>query len=404
MDHETKSKTKHEKQKKQFEQKQKAGRKGKVCIDNKFTVIENNFQHEKNTNRCDEYFLESYSNNGCDFLLDRDLIYNISACNYVSSHFDTIYVNKKTLDSEHKERAEYDRCYLYPFYKNNYTYDGRIRSHSFSKENTKSIFNQSCVPDFLNRIPNENGTIERTPKKTPSNINGRVNRVNNFTGGKLFIMLLNIRSIRNKICELEIFIENLKERPNIIIITESWLREDELKIFNLKNYSSIGNCRSINRGGGILILVENNLNHNIIINEQFNKSHLTMIKLYDINTKIAGIYRSPSTNSDQFVEILDDFLDKNDNLICFGDFNFDLLKSSNIQVQNHLNRLKNNNYLILNGVDANNYIVKKKMEQIIKACWIIFFLINFRILMRPKLKLKTSVFLIIEHFCSSVIY
>lgn len=96
--------------------------------------------------------------------------------------------------------------------------------------------------------------------------------------------------------ELEIFIENLDKKPNIIIITESWLKENELEFYNLNHYETIGNCRKNQRGGGIIIFIRDDIKFNILKNDQLDKSHLILINLNELNTKIAGFYRSPSTN------------------------------------------------------------------------------------------------------------
>ena len=172
-------------------------------------------------------------------------------------------------------------------------------------------------------------------------------------------MLLNIRSIKKKLQELEIFIESLVKKPDIIIITESWLKEDELKFFNLKNYQTIGNCRPNQRGGGIIIFINEDIKFNIVKNEHFEKNHLIVINSNDLNTKIAAFYRSPSSNSDKFIELLENSLDKLDNIICLGDANFDLLKGNDVQVQNYVETLKTNNFNILNDFDMNSFTYRE---------------------------------------------
>lgn len=171
----------------------------------------------------------------------------------------------------------------------------------------------------------------------------------------LTIILLNIRSLRNKLIELELYIENLDLKPHIIIITESWLKEEEIPFFNLKGFQSIGNCRQNVRGGGIIIFIKDDIKFNILKNVQFSKSHLIMLKLSDLNMKVAGYYRSPSTKFDEFIEILENTLDKTDNLTCFGDSNFDLLKQNDSNVQKYINTITNNGYNILNTTDRDNY-------------------------------------------------
>lgn len=167
---------------------------------------------------------------------------------------------------------------------------------------------------------------------------------------KLIIALLNIRSIKNKINDLETLIDDLNEKPHIIIITESWLKEDEVKFYNLNNYQTVSNCRINSRGGGILIFIRNDINFNVVLNELHGKSHFTLINLNDLNLKVCGFYRSPSTKPEQFFDILENVLDKTDNLICLGDANFNLLKSNEHNTVKYLDILKSNNYSILNNI------------------------------------------------------
>lgn len=92
-----------------------------------------------------------------------------------------------------------------------------------------------------------------------------------------------------------------------------------------------------------------------MINNLHGKSHLTLINLNDLNLKIAGFYRSPSTKPEIFFDILENFLDKNDNLICLGDANFNLLKSNDNNTIKYLDILKSNNFNILNNITENDY-------------------------------------------------
>lgn len=204
--------------------------------------------------------------------------------------------------------------------------------------------NTKIKTDSNTEIVNKNKKSTASAKNTSSAKNEKLN-----------IALLNIRSIRNKLNELEMFVDDLNKKPHIIIITETWLREDELKIFNLKNYQTIGNCRTIQRGGGILFFIRDTIRFKIIRNEQYCKSHLLLINLNDFNMKIAGFYRSPATKPEVFLDILENTLGKNENLLCLGDVNFDILKKDDTNVKHYIDILENNNYSILNKIDEKNH-------------------------------------------------
>lgn len=121
----------------------------------------------------------------------------------------------------------------------------------------------------------------------------------------------------------------------------------------------MANCRPNQRGGGIIIFIENDINFSVNKNEQMANSHFILIHLNEYKTKIAGFYRSPSTKLDQFIEVLDSILDKTDNLICFGDANYDLFKPNDTNVHAYVQTLNNNNYTILNGLSNGDYTYSK---------------------------------------------
>lgn len=87
-------------------------------------------------------------------------------------------------------------------------------------------------------------------------------------------------------------------------------------------------------------------------NDQVANSHFIVIHLTKFKTKIVALYRFPSTKLEQFTEKLEGMLDKKDNLICFGDANYDLYKPNDTNVRSYVQTLNNNNFTILNGLDS----------------------------------------------------
>lgn len=171
---------------------------------------------------------------------------------------------------------------------------------------------------------------------------------NNSNNG-LVIGLLNIRSLKNKLHELETFIKEQTKPPKIFIITETWLKQNEVKFYNINNYQTIANCRETSRDGGVLMFIHNSIKFNLISSEHFDKSHILSIQLTDKKLKICGFYRSQKTDINSFFERLDLLLEKNQNMICFGDANFNLL-TPNEKFTQYLEILENNNFRILNEI------------------------------------------------------
>ena len=172
---------------------------------------------------------------------------------------------------------------------------------------------------------------------------------------ELFIILLNIRSLKEKLQELEAILNDLLKKPHIIIITETWIKEEEIKFYNLNEYQMIANCRKDCRGGGIIIYIHDKINFNVLMNENFEKNHLIIFKINELNLKIGGIYRSPSSSNNLFLEKLDDILERTENLILFGDFNFNLLNETDSNTVSYLDTIQNNNYAILNEINEESY-------------------------------------------------
>lgn len=121
---------------------------------------------------------------------------------------------------------------------------------------------------------------------------------------------------------------------DIIVFTEINLNECEISAYNLKNYDKFYNCRKNQKGGGILIFYKEDVlkdvtSKNIKIEE--NDAITLSFKLNDQLFEIIALYKKPSASRIKFIKELKQLIkDKcyKLNLILIGDFNFNLLKSS----------------------------------------------------------------------------
>lgn len=162
--------------------------------------------------------------------------------------------------------------------------------------------------------------------------------------GKLKIIYLNIRSIKNKMQELQLTLKAMKEKPHIIIVGETWLKTEDEIFYQIDEYEAIFNSRKENKGGGIAMYINKNIKFENILNTELMKSHIMVVKLIDLNIKICGYYRSPATKTEFFLEYLEKQLEKNNNLICLGDTNIDLIKCDNNDTKKFLQILGSNNF------------------------------------------------------------
>lgn len=72
---------------------------------------------------------------------------------------------------------------------------------------------------------------------------------------KLSVFHLNIRSLRNKIDEIETLVAD--KNFNILCFNEHWLSEIEVNVLNILDYQVASSfCRKNTNGGGSLILVK----------------------------------------------------------------------------------------------------------------------------------------------------
>ncbi|MGL5028572.1 MAG: endonuclease/exonuclease/phosphatase family protein, partial [Wolbachia pipientis] len=156
---------------------------------------------------------------------------------------------------------------------------------------------------------------------------------------ELKIIHQNIQSIRNKSLELNIFIN--EEKPDIICLTEHSLKKEEMQECTIEGYRVVDNyCRSLSRGGGVLISAKNGLQVTKIkkvtgkikqLEKHFEYAIVQVGKERKIN--VITIYRAPSGNLNTFFEKLTQLMNiieykkrKHDIVIC-GDFNINILNT-----------------------------------------------------------------------------
>ena len=154
---------------------------------------------------------------------------------------------------------------------------------------------------------------------------------NNFVGNSIFH--LNINSLRNKIDEFNIIINDVK--PEVVCLTEHHLVEDEIFLYKLDGYSLVSYyCRNTCKDGGVAIYVKNCI--------KARKLHLKNVNCIDKNfefccaqinysginhaVNIIAFYRTPDANAIQFLEempvLLDELVNTSKSLVVCGDFNF----------------------------------------------------------------------------------
>ena len=152
---------------------------------------------------------------------------------------------------------------------------------------------------------------------------------------KLFIIHVNIRSLPKNFDSLQCLVQNLKNKPHIILVTETWLENDSLGAYALENYNLEATSQKDFRGKGVAIYIDTSLaycrkNDLESKTEQFQSVFIELKNIENRNIVIGSIYRSPSYPAAQFIDYLEhtlEILNNEHKLSLFGgDINIDLLK------------------------------------------------------------------------------
>jgi len=171
-------------------------------------------------------------------------------------------------------------------------------------QNTNTIVN--TITKCTNKKQRNSAVILQTDtphryKKHSLNIPNTLN-----TNQTIKIFHQNIRSLRNKTNELSCHIQD--DPPHIICISEHHLKEFELQLTHLANYSlGASYCRKNFLKGGVSIFVHRNLKYNNINIDEHNIDkdiEACAIQLDSTFNKlcILAIYRSPKGDFTNFLK------------------------------------------------------------------------------------------------------
>lgn len=163
----------------------------------------------------------------------------------------------------------------------------------------------------------------------------------------LNILYINMQSLRNKLIMLESFVASFRHRIDILVLTEIWITKDEINFFNLSGYRAFFSNRT-NGFGGVAVYIKNEIRSCYIYDEEFNNSNFLLVKLLDKNINIFGVYRAPQTPLNDFIAKFDYFLNSYPNSLILGDFNVNLLNSTDKAVQRYHESCLSSGFLILN--------------------------------------------------------
>ena len=157
----------------------------------------------------------------------------------------------------------------------------------------------------------------------------------------LLLLNYNIRSLNANLDQFIAFSHLINKKFDIISFTESWLKNENKHLYNLRDDGR--------RGGGISIFILDNLEAKLIKHSTISKKYIETLSI-EINKEnkkilIMSIYKPNKSDDKSFIETLCNLINKNmkknyDEILVNGDFNFDLLKSEeNGNTMNFINSL-----------------------------------------------------------------
>lgn len=166
-------------------------------------------------------------------------------------------------------------------------------------------------------------------------------------------LYLNIRSIREKLHDLELLLQSQNQLIHIIAITEIWIYDNEVNYFNIPGYTFLY-CTRPTRAGGCAIYVHDSLQCNTIYKKDWNGNNVLGIGVSNGSTRfnVFSIYKKPDSNFGDFMDVLNDIVNRYKRSILLGDFNINLLNYGNdLEVNEYVETLLSAGFMILNKVD-----------------------------------------------------
>lgn len=168
---------------------------------------------------------------------------------------------------------------------------------------------------------------------------------------QLNVLYINIRSMKNKLEDIDYLLKTSDKEIHVIALTETWLYPNETSFFNIPNYVAVHDCRDT-RGGSVAIYLKQNITYNQVTAPIIDHCNIVGVNLLNYKLRIFVIYRSPSSNVQQFIDAFEDLLDnQKSRCVVIGDINLDLLDGGN-HVTEYKNIIEMNAFNLHNKIDS----------------------------------------------------
>lgn len=167
----------------------------------------------------------------------------------------------------------------------------------------------------------------------------------------LNFIYLNVRSLRRN---FDLFLANIHSldcKVDLIILSETWIFDDEVGQFKIPGFNMFFNCNQSYRAGGIIAYVKDHIRaHDRVVRMETADILILEINYCNILFNLIGAYRLQSfTELDFISELGKVFAHLDSNVIFIGDINLDIRNKSNL-VDKYMSLMSNNGFSCM--VDA----------------------------------------------------
>ena len=173
---------------------------------------------------------------------------------------------------------------------------------------------------------NENNLNQNSPYIMLDKANEFHNKTGHFS-----VVNVNARSLSKNYNELTALLK--KTKADCLIVTETWLTIHNTEFWNFKGYKSYHHPRLHATHGGVSIFVKDHIQSEdlplLSVTNEIIECKGVAVQLVNYKLNILGIYTSPQSNRQMFLDSLENILTRIGNTgdtILAGDFNINLLK------------------------------------------------------------------------------
>jgi len=165
----------------------------------------------------------------------------------------------------------------------------------------------------------------------------------------------------DKLDKLILLLRSLTVRPDIVVISETWLKPEDSQFYNIQGYNAIHNCRS-GGYGGLSIFISEQIEFEELKNEMYRKHQTIILDVKMCGFRLGALYRDHRSGTvSEYLKYIDQILEDYPRCLFVGDMNIDILKE-NSNKRNYFCTLASNNFILLNQIDPQFHTFKTRVS------------------------------------------